>query len=82
MLLSVAAAVVALIGYNLTFEQFQGRYLFTALVPIAALFVLGWGAWLPRSVQSWGVLLVGVVLLGLNAYALTRVLVPGFAPAG
>ncbi|HEY0582189.1 MAG TPA: glycosyltransferase family 39 protein [Chloroflexota bacterium] len=82
LLLTVAAAVVALIGYNLTFLQFQGRYLFTALVPIGALLVAGWAAWLPRPTRAWGVLLIGVLLVGLNAYALTRVLVPGFAPAG
>src|SRR6202022_130526 len=30
-LLTVCAAVVGYIGYNLGYEQFQGRYLFTAL---------------------------------------------------
>jgi len=80
----VLAALVALVGYNVTFIQFQGRYLFTALVPIAALCVLGWAAWLPArgAAQLWGVLLVGALLVGLNAYALMRVLVPGFAPTG
>ena len=31
---TLAAAFAALIAYNLTFTQFQGRYLFTALVPV------------------------------------------------
>ncbi len=39
----------------------------------------GWAAWLPRGAQAWGVLLVGLVLVALNAFALLRVLVPGFA---
>jgi len=29
---------------------------------------------------AWGMLLVGTGLIGLNGYALLRVLVPGFAP--
>ena len=50
------------------------------LVPVAILLVGGWAAWLPRGAQTWGVLLVGLGLLALNAYTLLRVLVPGFAP--
>jgi 4-amino-4-deoxy-L-arabinose transferase-like glycosyltransferase len=80
--LTVLAACAALVGYNLTFEQFQGRYLFPAVTAIAALLVAGWAAWLPPSAQRWGVLLAGVTLLILNAYALSRVLVPGFAATG
>lgn len=78
---TITAAILAYIAYNLTFQQFQGRYLFTALVPIGILFVAGWAALLPNRLQSYGVLAVGVVLVALNAYALVRVLVPGFAPA-
>ncbi|MDQ6672951.1 MAG: hypothetical protein M3069_19795, partial [Chloroflexota bacterium] len=82
MLTTVAVAVLAYIGYNLTFVQFQGRYLFTAFVPIAMLLVLGWASWLPRQLQSWGVVVVSLGLTGLNVYVLLRVLVPGFAPTG
>ena len=40
----VVAALVSYIGYNLTFVQFQGRYLYTMLIPMAGLIVLGlWG---------------------------------------
>jgi hypothetical protein len=81
-LVTIAAAVLGYVGYNLTFEQFQGRYLFTALVPIAMLLVLGWAAWLPRRLQAVGLVVIGTGLVGLNAYALLRVLVPGFAPSG
>ena len=79
-LLTLGTAVVGYVGYNLAYEQFQGRYLFTALVPVAILLVGGWAAWLPRGAQAWGVLLVGLGLVALNAYTLLRVLVPGFAP--
>jgi hypothetical protein len=79
-LLTLGAAVLGYVGYNLAFEQFQGRYLFTALVAVLILLVGGWSAWLPRGAQAWGVLLVGVGLVALNAYTLLRVLVPGFAP--
>lgn len=72
------AAFVGLLGYNLTFVQFQGRYLFTALVPIACLLAVGWSAWWPRSLRGLGLSLVGLSLIGLNAYALVRVLVVGF----
>ena len=54
LLATLGAAVVGYIAYNLTFEQPQGRYLFTALVPIAMLLVLGWAGWLPRRAQAWG----------------------------
>jgi len=79
-LLTVAAAVIGYVGYNLAFVQLQGRYLFPGLVAIGILLVGGWAAWLPRRAQGWGVVLVGGLLVALNAFALMRVLVPGFAP--
>jgi 4-amino-4-deoxy-L-arabinose transferase-like glycosyltransferase len=82
LLATLGAAILAYIAYNLTFEQPQGRYLFTALVPIAMLLVLGWAAWLPRRLQPGGLVLVGLAMVALNGYALVRVLVPGFALTG
>ncbi len=79
MLATVLVACVAYVGYNLAFEQFQARYVFTALTPIAALLVLGWSRVLPKGTLPWSVLLLAIALIALNAYALTRVLVPGFA---
>jgi predicted tellurium resistance membrane protein TerC len=81
MLVTVAIAFVAYVGYNLAFEQFQSRYLFTAIVPIATLLVAGWRNLLPARTQPWSALALPAALVALNAYALTRVLVPGFAPA-
>jgi 4-amino-4-deoxy-L-arabinose transferase-like glycosyltransferase len=78
MLATVAVACVAYLGYNLAFEQFQARYVFTALTPIAALLVLGWSAILPKRSLPWGVFLMTLALIAINAYTLFRVLVPGF----
>jgi 4-amino-4-deoxy-L-arabinose transferase-like glycosyltransferase len=82
LLATLGAALLAYVGYNLTFEQPQGRYLFTALVPLGALLVVGWSAWLPKAAQGWVALAIPLLMVGLNAYALLRVLVPGFAPSG
>jgi hypothetical protein len=79
---TIIAAWLAYVGYNFVFLQFQGRYLFPALVPLATLVVAGWTAWLPARLRVTGALLLGGVLLGLNAYALLRVLGPGFSPVG
>jgi hypothetical protein len=76
---TVAVAFLAYVGYNLTFEQFQGRYLFPALVPIAILLVAGWTALVPARLRS-AVIVLPIALVAINGYALMRVLVPGFAP--
>ena len=78
LLATFALAMVAYIGYNVTFEQFQSRYLFTAVVPVAALLVRGWS----RLGPGWLALTIAAGLLAVNAYTLLRVLTPGFAPAG
>jgi Predicted membrane protein (DUF2142) len=75
---TVAVAFIAYVGYNLEFIQFQSRYLFTAVIPIAALAVGGWHGVVPRW---WFPLTIALVLVALNAYALINVLGPGFAPS-
>jgi 4-amino-4-deoxy-L-arabinose transferase-like glycosyltransferase len=82
MVLSVALGLAAYLAYNLSFEQFQGRYLFPVLVPIAVLLVIGWAGWVPRRFQALAVSVLSCALIALNGYALWRVLVPGFAPIG
>ena len=79
---TVGVAFLAYLGYNATFQQPQGRYLFTALVPIAVLLVTGWSAWLPARLKAPVALGIATLLVALNAYALIRVLIPGFAPKG
>ncbi len=41
---SVLLTLLTYIYYNITFLQHQGRYLFTALIPIAIFLALGWHA--------------------------------------
>jgi hypothetical protein len=81
LLATVIAAFIAYVGYNLTFEQFQGRYLFTTIVPIGVLLIVGWTAWFPLRWRAPVGIGVSMALVVLNGYALFRVLVPGFAPA-
>jgi len=79
LLATCAAACAALIAYNFSFTQFQGRYLFSALVPFATLLVAGWSDWLPSRAQALGVSAIGASLIAVNAYTFWRVLIPGFA---
>lgn len=82
----IFAAVIVLTGlqfvyYNSTFQQFQGRYLFTALIPASILLALGldtwrnlffgrwaWSTWLTVGAFAW--------LALLNLYLIWRV-IPG-----
>jgi len=59
-----------LIYYNLEFVQYQGRYLFSALTPIAFFLMAGLGALLPRRwrILPWGSFIA--FLLYLDALAL------------
>ncbi len=77
--LTALAMLAALVGYNLTFVQPQGRYLFPALAPFATLLVLGWSALSPRPLRALAPLLLALALIALNAYTLSRVLTPAFA---
>lgn len=77
----VALVVAAYILYNRDFVQFQGRYLYPALIPLALLVALGLGGWIAPFERQFPVLVwlpVAVMfLLALFAwYALDRYLVP------
>jgi hypothetical protein len=70
------------IWYNLTFVQFQGRYLFPALIPTSIVFAIGVKRWtdrLPRRIGSIAYALVFVALAALDVYALYRFIVPALA---
>ena len=55
---SALLTVLVYAWYNLQFVQHQGRYLFTALIPGALFFCLGWeGALRPRTARVLAVLL-------------------------
>ncbi len=81
LLVAMLLTAAQFVYYNLVFQQFQGRYLFTALIPIALGVVLGLDAWLialQRRIPAlrWG--LVGIIglLVPLNVYIIWRV-IPG-----
>jgi 4-amino-4-deoxy-L-arabinose transferase-like glycosyltransferase len=68
MALAIGLMLLAYTGYNLTFKQFQGRYLFPGLIPLGLFFSLGlyealqpkWTWWL---VGGLGLALVGVAII-------------------
>ena len=82
-----AAVLVALqvAYYNLEFVQWQGRYLYPALIPIALALVGGLEYWRGRLLGRWAaskwLLPLGLMgLAALDVYLLFRVIVPGLSP--
>lgn len=85
--LSATMLMVALqfIYYNIEFQQWQGRYLFPALIPVAFLLVYGLDQWRARLLSRWVGLrwltpLAMTSLVALDIYLLFRVIVPGLSP--
>lgn len=72
--------VAVYIGYNLTFVQHQGRYLFPALLPLSVGVAVGLGFWQRPFSQRWSwiryslPLGLGVLLLLLNGWVVFRLL--------
>jgi hypothetical protein len=50
---TIGLGLAAFLYYNTSFVQFQGRYLFSALIPLAALFALGVDAWRRLLLGRW-----------------------------
>lgn len=86
---AIVLTVGAFLYYNLKFAQFQGRYLYPALIPFALIFALGLrfyaklaGRFLPaasRPLVYAGAALGSVLGLGAFAlYALFRIILPAF----
>jgi 4-amino-4-deoxy-L-arabinose transferase-like glycosyltransferase len=75
-------SVAVYLYYNVTFIQHQGRYLYSALIPISALVAGGWAALLRPMTRRWPAagyllpLLLGATLLALDLTALFRFVVP------
>ena len=63
----VGFTVLQYLGYNITFVQHQGRYLFPALIPIGLAFALGWREVLRRQLSRWlaALLALGAFLLAV-----------------
>ena len=91
--LAVLLAVAVYLYYNLTYVQFQGRYLYSALPIIALAAALGlrkWAVWLvalarveqpaPRRWAAWLLALAPILLMAVLAlFALYRFIVPALA---
>ena len=79
---TLGAVLVQFLYYNAEFVQFQGRYLYPALIPLAVGWALGWcGLAIPleRARPIWGLLLPLGVVVGqalLAWYALETYIVP------
>jgi hypothetical protein len=65
---ALALAAVGLGAFSLRYwAAWQGRYLYVAIVPLAALLATGWAAWVPARARPWLALALGVALLVLDA---------------
>lgn len=75
--LSVLLTLLAYAWYNLTFLQHQGRYLFTALIPLALAYAWGWDAALQPRYARW---LAGALVVFALALAAWGILGPAGLP--
>jgi 4-amino-4-deoxy-L-arabinose transferase-like glycosyltransferase len=74
-------AVLTFVGYNFSFVQFQGRYLYTGLIPMAlfvAIGLTGWASLIARRFPLAYWVTVGAVCLFalLDVYVLFRIIIP------
>ena len=82
---AIFIVLAAFLYYNIEFVQWQGRYLFPALIPIALMLIVGVDFWrvtlLARWQSSrWLTVLAMMCLFALDLYLLFRVIVPGLSP--
>ena len=83
--LAILLAVLEYIYYNTVFLQLQGRYMFTGVIPMALVIVLGvdgWRVWLQRRITIFypAVTVIPFALFALlDLYLLWRVIVPALA---
>jgi len=78
-------AVLAYLYYNSEFLQWQGRYMFSGLIPFALILIYGLDAWRDRLLSRWEMSrwLTPLVLMGLavlDLYLLFVVIVPNLSP--
>ena len=85
LLTTVLVVLLQYVYYNIEFVQWQGRYLFPALIPIAFVLVVGIDHWRARLLGRWDAPrwltpLAMICLFLLDIYLLFRVIVPGLSP--
>ncbi len=85
LLTTALLVVLQFIYYNTEFLQWQGRYLFPALIPIAYTLVFGIDHWRERllgarEASRWLTPLTLICLAPLDVYLLFRVIAPGLSP--
>jgi 4-amino-4-deoxy-L-arabinose transferase-like glycosyltransferase len=73
---SAGITVVMFLGYNVTFVQHQGRYLFPALPLLAIGAALGWQRLLDRRLAVGAALILSVMALGVGVRGLISGSVP------
>lgn len=77
--ITLALVAVAFLKLNMTVFQAQGRYLYPAMIPIALLWVLGLGGFIPKNRKVLGAYLaVGIVAL-VQIVALVTCILPGIS---
>jgi len=79
LLVSSFLTLLEFLGYNVKFLQHQGRYLFTALIPIGTAVALGLDTLtkvLPRRVRCRAVAVLFAGLAALDVYCLFKFIIP------
>jgi len=82
LLVSCLLTLLEFLGYNLTFVQHQGRYLFPALIPIGTATALGLSTLakvLPQRIRAWAMVALFAGLAALDVYCLFRFIIPFLA---
>jgi hypothetical protein len=79
LLVSAFLTLLEFLGYNLTFVQHQGRYLFQALIPIGTVVALGLDRLadvLPQRMRPWAMTTFFTGLAALDVYCLFIFIIP------
>jgi 4-amino-4-deoxy-L-arabinose transferase-like glycosyltransferase len=83
--MTLLLTLVLYAGYNFTFVQHQGRYLFPGLIPIALGVAAGLGTWADPLIDRWPALALmlpfglGLALVGLDLLALFHFILPSLS---
>jgi 4-amino-4-deoxy-L-arabinose transferase-like glycosyltransferase len=76
--LMIVLVFAAFVFYNLSFVQFQGRYLYPALIPLGFVVAIGFSGWASLWRLQWATVPAVMLLAVLAWYALDTFIVPVF----